>query len=137
MKILYPCIALLASGAVLAAPAAPVTVEVNGTTVAAGLPTQNVGPYQTVTAGASTDVAHTYASAGAFTISVTATDKDAGTSAPATALISTSLRVAPARRPSCPASTATASSSTRSTRIASRRPTRHAAPGRGPRRRPP
>ena len=36
---------------------------------------------QTVTGGTSVDVAHTYATAGSFTISVTATDKDAGVSA--------------------------------------------------------
>jgi subtilisin-like proprotein convertase family protein len=42
---------------------------------------------QTVTGGASVTLMHTYASAGTFTLSVTATDKDAGTSAPATASV--------------------------------------------------
>jgi hypothetical protein len=41
---------------------------------------------QTVTGGTSTDVAHTYAAAGPFTITATATDKDGGTSTPATGL---------------------------------------------------
>jgi subtilisin-like proprotein convertase family protein len=48
-------------------------------------------PGQPVTGGAAVTVDHTYAAAGTFTLSVTATDKDAGTSAAATA----SVAVAP------------------------------------------
>src|SRR5262245_47949308 len=45
-------------------------------------------PVSTVTGGGSITAAHTWATAGAFTVSVTATDKDGGTSAPATATAS-------------------------------------------------
>jgi subtilisin-like proprotein convertase family protein len=50
---------------------------------------------QSVSGGASVTVEHTYAAAGTFTISVTATDKDAGVSAPATAPITVAGLVVP------------------------------------------
>jgi hypothetical protein len=46
-----------------------------------------------VTGGASVSVSHTWATNGTFTVSVTATDKDAGTSAPATASVTVAVHV--------------------------------------------
>jgi LPXTG-motif cell wall-anchored protein len=50
-------------------------------------------PVQSVTGGVGVSVPHTWAAAGTFTVSVTATDKDGGTSAPATATVTVAPRV--------------------------------------------
>ena len=53
-------------------------------------------PAQSVPGGGATvDVSHTYATDGTFTVSVTATDKDAGTSAPATGTVTVAAPLAP------------------------------------------